>query len=63
MVVRSIRCSRMCDLSNAGHHQATEIFSRRGYPLVAALVNGIVSGHLCGYASTLVDVRDEKVQR
>jgi hypothetical protein len=53
----------MCDLSNACHHQATEIFSRRGYPLVAALVNGIVSGHLCGYASTLVDVRDEKVQR
>lgn len=30
---------------------------------VAALVNGIVSGHLCGSASTVVDVRDEKVQR
>jgi hypothetical protein len=30
---------------------------------VAALVAGIVSGHLCGSASTLGDVRDAQVQR
>jgi hypothetical protein len=29
----------------------------------AALVNGIVSGHLCGPSSTLGAVRDEQVQR
>ena len=49
--------------SNACHHQAAEGCRHRGYPLVAALVNGIVSGHLCGPASTLGGVHDEQVQR
>ena len=48
---------------NACHHQAAEGCRHRGYPLVAALVNGIVSGHLCGPASTLGGVHDEQVQR
>ena len=51
------------DPSNACHHQAAEGCRHRGYPLVAALVNGIVSGHLCGPASTLGGVHDEQVQR
>jgi hypothetical protein len=50
-------------MPNACHHQAAEGCNHRGYPLVAALVNGIVSGHLCGPASTLGGVRDEQVQR
>ena len=50
-------------LSNACHHQAAKGCSHRGYPLVAALVNGIVSGHLFGPASTLGGVRDEQAQR
>jgi len=33
----------------------------RAYPLFAALVYGIVSGHLFGSASTLGGVRDEQV--
>ena len=49
--------------TNACHHQAAEGCRHRGYPLVAALVNGIVSGHLCEPASTLGGVRDEQVQR
>ena len=49
--------------TNACRHQAAEGCRHRGYPLVAALVNGIVSGHLCGPASTLGGVRDEQVQR
>jgi hypothetical protein len=48
---------------NARHHQAAEGFSHRSYLQVSALVAGIVSGHLCGSASTLGDVRDAQVQR
>jgi hypothetical protein len=48
---------------NACHHQAAGVCRHRGYLGVAALVNGIVSGHLCGLASTLGGVRDEQVQR
>jgi hypothetical protein len=48
---------------NACHHQAAEVLSHGCYPLVAALVNGIVSGHLCGPASTLGGVHDEQAQR
>ena len=53
----------LLDTDNACHHQAAEGCRHRGYPLVAALVNGIVSGHLCGPASTLGGVHDEQVQR
>jgi len=47
---------------NACHHQAAGGCRHRGYLVVAALVNGIVSGHLCGLASTLGAVRDEQVR-
>lgn len=56
-VMRWRGCAQRC------HHQAAEVSSHQGYPLVATLVNGIVSGHLCGPASTLGGVRDEQVQR
>ena len=49
--------------ANARHHLAAEDSRHRDYPLVAALVNGIVSVHLCGPASILGGVRDEQVQR